>query len=141
MLTAPNGASALQLLDSNPDVRLLFTDVGLAGGMDGRQLADEARQRLPGLFVLFTTGYTRNAIIHQGRLDPGVELIGKPFTYAALPWPKGFSARWRHRLVPYDARQRQCGAPVPLGYTISTGTTVADKLDGWPVAPNVRGRS
>jgi CheY-like chemotaxis protein len=84
VLTAPNGAVALQLLDTNPDVRLLFTDVGLPGGMNGRQLADEARRRLPGLLVLFTTGYTRNAIIHQGRLDPGVELIGKPFTYAAL---------------------------------------------------------
>jgi len=72
------------LLDAAQDVRLLFTDVGLPGGMNGRQLADEARYRRPDLLVLFTTGYTRNAIIHQGRLDPGVEFIGKPFTYAAL---------------------------------------------------------
>jgi CheY-like chemotaxis protein len=84
VVTASNAAAALQLLDTNPEVRLLFTDVGLPGGMNGRQLADEARRRLPGLLVLFTTGYTRNAIIHHGRLDPGVELIGKPFTYTAL---------------------------------------------------------
>jgi CheY-like chemotaxis protein len=84
VLTAPNGATALRLLGGNPEVRLLFTDVGLPGGMDGRQLADEARRRHPGLLVLFTTGYTRNAIQHQGRLDQGVEFIGKPFTYAAL---------------------------------------------------------
>jgi PAS domain S-box-containing protein len=84
VLTAPDAEVALQLLDAAQDVRLLFTDVGLPGGMNGRQLADEARYRRPDLLVLFTTGYTRNAIIHQGRLDPGVEFIGKPFTYAAL---------------------------------------------------------
>lgn len=47
-------------------------------GMNGRRLADEARQRIPSLLVLFTTGYTGNAVIHQGRLDPGVRLICKP---------------------------------------------------------------
>ena len=52
--------------------------------MNGRQLADEARRRRPGLKVLFTTGYARNAIVHDGRLDPGVDLITKPFTQAAL---------------------------------------------------------
>jgi CheY-like chemotaxis protein len=65
-------------------VRLLFTDVGLPGGLNGRQLADQARQRWPALKVLFTTGYARNAIVHHGRLDPGVELIGKPFQIASL---------------------------------------------------------
>ena len=52
--------------------------------MNGRQLADEALRRRPGLKVLFTTGYARNAIVHHGRLDPGVELIAKPFTYSGL---------------------------------------------------------
>jgi CheY-like chemotaxis protein len=61
-----------------------LTDVGLPGELNGRQLADEARRRRPGLKVLFATGYARNAIVHHGRLDPGVELISKPFTYAAL---------------------------------------------------------
>jgi len=60
-----------------------FVGVGLPG-RNGRWLAEEATQRLPNLKVLFTTGYARNAIVHQGRLDPGVELITKPFTYAAL---------------------------------------------------------
>ena len=56
----------------------------MPGGMNGRQLADEALKRRPGLKVLFTTGYTRNAIIHHGRLDPGVNLIGKPYTFEEL---------------------------------------------------------
>jgi PAS domain S-box-containing protein len=84
VLIAGDAQAALRILESEPGVQLLFTDVGLPGGHNGRQLADEARRRLPGLKVLFTTGYARNAIIHQGRLDPGVELIAKPFTYAAL---------------------------------------------------------
>jgi CheY-like chemotaxis protein len=62
----------------------LFTDVGLPGGMNGRKLAEEARLRRRNLRVLFTTGYARNAIVHDGRLDPGVQLITKPFTYAGL---------------------------------------------------------
>lgn len=81
---ADNGATGLRLIDTNPNIEVLFTDVGLPGGMNGRQLAEEARRRKPGLKVLFTTGYARNAIIHDGRLDPGVDLITKPFTQAAL---------------------------------------------------------
>jgi PAS domain S-box-containing protein len=84
VLEAENGRIGLRLLDSNPEILVLFTDVGLPGGMNGRQLADEARRRRPDLKVLFTTGYARNAIVHDGRLDPGVELLTKPFTQAAL---------------------------------------------------------
>jgi PAS domain S-box-containing protein len=84
VIEAWDGASGLRLLDANRDIKLLFTDVGLPGGMNGRQLADESQRRRPGLKVLFTSGYARNAIVHHGRLDPGVELIVKPFTYAAL---------------------------------------------------------
>jgi len=84
VLEAVDGASALAILDSQPVVHLLFTDVGLPNGMNGRQLADEALRHRPRLRVLFTTGYARNAIVHQGRLDAGVELITKPFTFAAL---------------------------------------------------------
>jgi signal transduction histidine kinase len=80
VLEAADGASALAILERNPSVQLLFTDVGLPNGMTGRQLADAARQSRPDLKVLFTTGYARNAIVHDGRLDPGVELIGKPFS-------------------------------------------------------------
>jgi len=81
---AANGPAALQALESNPDLRLLFTDIGLPGGLNGRELADEARRRRPGLKVLLTTGYTRDAIVRHGRLDAGVELIVKPFTQADL---------------------------------------------------------
>jgi CheY-like chemotaxis protein len=84
VLAAETGPEALDVLATHPEVRLLFTDVALPGGMTGRQLADQALRRRPELKVLYTTGYARNAIVHQGRLDPGVELIVKPFTSAAL---------------------------------------------------------
>jgi len=84
VLEAPDGARALRLLDADREVVLLLTDVGLPGGMNGRQVAEEARRRRPSLKVLFTSGYARNAIVHHGRLDPGVELITKPFTFAGL---------------------------------------------------------
>jgi CheY-like chemotaxis protein len=83
VLEASDGASALQVLDHHPEICLLFTDVGLPG-INGRELVDEARRRRPNLPVLFTTGYARNAIVHQGRLDQGVELLTKPFTRAQL---------------------------------------------------------
>ena len=84
VLAAANGAAALEIIERGPKIDLLFTDVVMPGGMNGRQLADEAVRRRPGLKVLFTTGYTRNAIVHHGRLDPGVQMIGKPFTFADL---------------------------------------------------------
>jgi CheY-like chemotaxis protein len=84
VLEAESGLAGLHLLETNPDIRVLFTDIGLPGGMNGRQLAEEARKRRPDLKILFTTGYARNAIVHEGRLDPGVELLPKPFTQAAL---------------------------------------------------------
>lgn len=76
---APDGATALTMLEEQPDVALLFTDVVMPG-MSGREVADAATRRLPYLKVLYTTGYTRNAIVHGGRLDEGVELLTKPFT-------------------------------------------------------------
>ena len=83
VLEAESAAEALRLLDATPAVALLFTDVVMPD-TNGRKLADEARRRRPGLRVLFTTGYTRNAVVHNGVLDPGVHLIGKPFTIEAL---------------------------------------------------------
>ena len=83
-LEAGTGRTALQVLRSHPGVHLLFTDVGLPGGMNGRQLAEEARRLRSDIKILMTTGYARNAIVHDGRLDPGVQLITKPFTYSAL---------------------------------------------------------
>ena len=84
VLSAESGAAGLRLIESHPEILVLFTDVGLPGGMNGRQLAEEARRRRPQLKVLFTTGYARNAIVHEGRLDAGLDLITKPFSQAAL---------------------------------------------------------
>jgi signal transduction histidine kinase len=84
VIEAADGAEALRAIEGRPGIKLLFTDVGLPGGVNGRQLAEEAQRRRPDLKVLYTTGYARNAIVHQGRLDPGVELLVKPFTYAEL---------------------------------------------------------
>jgi CheY-like chemotaxis protein len=84
VLEAADGQMALEILDRHPEVDLLFTDVVLPGGMTGRALADEVCQSRPDLKILFTTGYTKSAIVHDGRLDPGVQMIGKPFTYVEL---------------------------------------------------------
>jgi signal transduction histidine kinase len=84
VLDASDALTALEVLDAHPEVELLFTDVGLPGGINGRELADAARVRRPALRVLFTTGYARDAIVHQGRLDPGVDLLTKPFTQDML---------------------------------------------------------
>jgi PAS domain S-box-containing protein len=83
VLDADGAVAALRLLDSHPEIVLLFTDVVMPD-VNGAKLADEARRRRPDLKVLFTTGYTRNAVVHNGVLDPGVEMIGKPFTLDAL---------------------------------------------------------
>ena len=83
VLQAPDGPRALKAL-ADHRVDLLFTDVVMPGGMNGRQLADEALRRKPSLKILFTTGYTRNAIVHHGRLDAGVEMIGKPYSFGEL---------------------------------------------------------
>ncbi|MBX3707159.1 MAG: response regulator [Pseudomonadales bacterium] len=76
---ASRGATALELLEAATDVDLLFTDVVMPGGMNGRQLAEAAKRIRPGIRVLFTSGYTENAIVHQGRLDRGVQLLNKPY--------------------------------------------------------------
>ena len=84
VIEASDGETALEQLAAGGErVDLLFTDVVLPG-ITGAVLAEKAEALRPGLKVLFTTGYARNAIVHHGRLDPGVELLSKPFTYADL---------------------------------------------------------
>ncbi len=80
---ASSGEAALRTFDELGRVDVLFTDV-VMGGMTGRQLADALREKAPGLKVLYTTGYTRNAVVHNGVLDAGVAFLPKPFTVEDL---------------------------------------------------------
>ncbi|MBV8849467.1 MAG: response regulator [Methylobacteriaceae bacterium] len=82
-LHADGAANALRILDAQPDVSLLFTDVVMPE-VNGRRLADAALKRNPDLKVLFATGFTRNAVVHHGVLDPGTQLLNKPFTLEQL---------------------------------------------------------
>jgi PAS domain S-box-containing protein len=83
-LEASNAAEALDIIDNAARIDLLFTDVIMPGSMNGRQLADETLKRRPSLKTLYTSGYTENAIVHHGRLDPGVLLLAKPYRTSDL---------------------------------------------------------
>jgi len=78
-LAAANAAEALGHVKAGAQFDLLFTDVIMPGGMNGRELAEEIERLRPGTSVLFTSGYTEDAIVHHGRLDPGVALLNKPY--------------------------------------------------------------
>jgi len=113
VLKAPDADSALAVVESGVAVDVLFTDVVMPGALRSPELARRARERLPDIAVLFTSGYTENAIVHGGRLDEGVSLLPKPYTREAL------SRKIRHvignqrqrRLAQPDAPAR--GAPPP----------------------------
>ena len=102
VMSAPDGPAALKLIDGAPAIDLMLTDVVLPGGMNGRQLTDEVVKRRPSIKVLYMTGYTRNAIIHHGRLDPDIDLLTKPFTADAL-------ARKVRRILDASAAAKQTG--------------------------------
>lgn len=104
VLKAPEATSALAVIESGVPIDMLFTDVVMPGPLKSPELARKARQRLPDLAVLFTSGYTENSIVHGGKLDKGVELLSKPYTRDAL------ARKFRHVL----ANQRQRGqASIP----------------------------
>jgi CheY-like chemotaxis protein len=84
VIPAANAVEALALIDGGVQFDLLFTDVMMPGLMNGRELAEAAAERCPNLRVLFTSGYTENAMIHHGRLDPGVHLLAKPYRRSEL---------------------------------------------------------
>ena len=84
VLKAREALGALSVVESGVPIDLLFTDVVMPGPLRSPELARKAKERLPGLAVLFTSGYTENAIVHGGRLDRGVELLSKPYTREAL---------------------------------------------------------
>jgi CheY-like chemotaxis protein len=83
-ITAANGPEALALLNQGVAFDVLFTDGGMPGGMNGRELADVVTRRRPGVPVLYTSGYPEAAIVHDGRLDPGVALLNKPYRQSDL---------------------------------------------------------
>jgi CheY-like chemotaxis protein len=83
-IEAGDGPAGLKVLQSDSRIDLLITDVGLPGGLNGRQVADAARLTRPNLKVLFITGYAENAAVGNGRLDPGMEVITKPFSMSGL---------------------------------------------------------
>ncbi|WP_345774217.1 response regulator [Azospirillum argentinense] len=101
VLKARDAQSALAIVESGVPIDLLFTDVVMPGPLRSPDLARRAKERLPGIAVLFTSGYTENAIVHGGRLDLGVELLSKPYTREAL------SRKVRHVLR--NQQQRSMG--------------------------------
>jgi DNA-binding LytR/AlgR family response regulator len=103
VIEADGAVSALRLLDGDTDIQLLFTDIVMPD-MNGARLAEEARRRRPDLKVLYTTGYSRNAVIHNGVLDAGVHIIMKPYS----------SRRWRGRCVRYLRRKSRVRHEAPL---------------------------
>ena len=83
-IEAGDGPSGLKILESDVRIDLLISDVGLPNGMNGRQMADRGRAVRPDLKVLFITGYAENAVVGNGNLDPGMQVMTKPFTMEAL---------------------------------------------------------
>jgi len=79
VIVKSSGPDALEVIRQNEEIDLLFTDVVMPGGMSGRELGDAARRLRPNLKILYTSGYSEDAIVHQGRLDPGVKLLSKPY--------------------------------------------------------------
>jgi PAS domain S-box-containing protein len=99
---ARDAASALAVVDSGIPIDLIFTDVMMPGALRSPDLARKAKERLPNVAVLFTSGYTQNAIVHGGRLDAGVELLAKPYTR------EGLARKIRHVLA--NRAQRRAAA-------------------------------
>jgi CheY-like chemotaxis protein len=83
-IEAVDGPSGMKALRSSAHIDLLITDVGLPGGMNGRQLADAARFMRPGLKILFITGYAENAVVRAGHLGVGMQVLTKPFSMETL---------------------------------------------------------
>jgi CheY-like chemotaxis protein len=84
VLEAADASSAIRIIEGNPGIALLITDVGLPGGMNGRQLADALRARDKALKTLFITDYAENAAVSNGHLEHGMEILTKPFMMSAL---------------------------------------------------------
>jgi len=105
VLRARDAQAALSIIESGMPIDLLFTDVVMPGPIRSTELAERARARLPGIAVLFTSGYAENAIVHGGRLDAGVELLSKPYSRQAL------ARKFRHVLANQAQRSRIQAGP------------------------------
>jgi len=108
VVKARDAASALVVVESGIPIDLIFTDVMMPGSLRSPDFARKAKERLPGVAVLFTSGYTQNAIVHGGRLDPGVELLAKPYTREAL------ARKVRHVLANESQRRAAQGSQHPV---------------------------
>ncbi len=117
VLKATDAASALAVIESGVPIDVLFTDVVMPGTLRSPELARIARERLPNLAVLFTSGYTENAIVHGGRLDPGVELLGKPYTRERL-------ARRIRQVLAKQKAQPAPAAAEPLARSANGGLSI-----------------
>jgi CheY-like chemotaxis protein len=109
-LAAADSRAALAYVECGQPFDVLFTDIVMPGGLTGRQLADEVTRRRPGTKVLYTSGYTKNVIVHHGRLDPDVILLSKPYRKTEL------SSMMRRALEEAAARKPATG-PIPLADT------------------------
>ncbi|MEB2846578.1 type II toxin-antitoxin system ParD family antitoxin [Endobacterium cereale] len=107
-LKAVDAASALTVIDSGIPIDLLFTDVVMPGTLKSPEMARKAKERLPNLAVLFTSGYTENSIVHGGKLDAGVELLSKPYTREEL------ARKFRHVLANQAQRSNAKGRLPPV---------------------------
>ncbi|MGU3494576.1 response regulator [Xanthobacteraceae bacterium A53D] len=123
VLKAKDAASAFTIIESGMPIDLLFTDVVMPGPLKSTELARKARERLPGLAVLFTSGYAENAIVHSGRLDEGVELLSKPYTREAL------ARRLRQVL---DGAAPPASSPAPV---LPDDATKPETVDDGPQPP------
>src|SRR6201995_6205393 len=99
---------ALSVIESGVPIDVLFTDVVMPGPLRSPELARKAKERLPNLAILFTSGYTENAIVHGGRLDRGVELLGKPYSRDQL-------ARKIRHVLEAQARHQAAGEQKTIG--------------------------
>ncbi|GGO99041.1 response regulator [Stakelama pacifica] len=114
VLKAVDAQNALAVIESGMAIDLLFTDVVMPGNLKSPELARKARQRLPDIAVLFTSGYTENSIVHGGRLDAGVELLSKPYTREALARKlRHVLANEAQRRTASEVRQAREPSPAP----------------------------
>jgi CheY-like chemotaxis protein len=133
-LKAVDASSALTVIDSGIPIDILFTDVVMPGTLKSPELARKAKERLPNIAVLFTSGYTENSIVHGGRLDAGVELLSKPYTREAL------ARKFRHVLANQAQRKNPKSTILPPEALPKLDTTVMSAESAAPATAEKVGR-